>query len=62
MVEKEVVKEVVVTPERYANNVWGQLVEKPQHGGSIPMALGINSHGFRPLAYHWQHCPNEADT
>ena len=44
LVEKEVVKEVVVTPERYASNVWGE----PQHGGSIPMALGINLTDFDP--------------
>ena len=48
VLEKEVVKEVVVTPERYANNVWGELVEIPQHGGSIPMALGINLTDFDP--------------
>ena len=48
VLEKEVVREVVVTPERYANNVWGELVEIPQHGGSIPMALGINLTDFDP--------------
>ena len=46
VVEKEVVKEVA--PERYANNVWGQLVEKPQYGGSIPIALVENIVDFDP--------------
>ena len=37
VVEKEVVKEI--EGERYTRNVWGQVVEKPQYGGSIPVAI-----------------------
>ena len=45
VVEKEVVKTVEVekivevAPERYVKNVWGELVEKPQHGGTLTIAI-----------------------
>ena len=54
VVEKEVVKtvevpgetvvvektvEVPVESDRFTRNVWGQLVETPQYGGSIPIAV-----------------------
>ena len=37
VVEKEVVKEVET--DRYVRNVWGELVEKPQYGGTIARAM-----------------------
>ena len=37
VVEKEVVKEVEA--ERYTRNVWGEVVERPQYGGSLPLAV-----------------------
>ena len=37
--ERVVVKEVEVESERYVRNVWGELVERPQYGGSIPIAV-----------------------
>ena len=37
VVEKEVVKEVEA--ERYTRNVWGEVVERPQYGGSLPVAV-----------------------
>ena len=37
VVEKEVIKEVRAG---YVRNVWGQLVEKPQYGGTITYATG----------------------
>ena len=36
VVEKEVVKEI--ESERYVRNVWGELVDRPQYGGSIHIA------------------------
>ena len=55
VVEKEVVKTVEVPgPERvvvkevrpgYIRNVWGQLVEKPQYGGTIPFAVRLDPGG-----------------
>ena len=42
VVEKVVVKEVRAG---YVRNVWGQLVEKPQYGGTIPYAIGWDSGG-----------------
>ena len=42
-VEKEVVKEVVA--ERFVTNVWGQVVETPQYGGTIPLSIvGLPEH------------------
>ena len=37
---KEVVKEV--QGERYVRNVWGELVETPQHGGTLPIAILVD--------------------
>ena len=57
VVEKEVVKTVAVPgetvvveveSERYVRNVWGELVPKPQYGGTIPLATGWNFSGFDP--------------
>ena len=51
VVEKEVVKtvagpervvEVPVESDRYVRNVWGELVEKPQYGGSLPHATFLD--------------------
>ena len=51
VVEKEVVKEVEA--ERYARNVWGELVEKPQYGGSLPHATFLDDAGYPPFdPYH----------
>ena len=40
VVEKEVVKEV--EGDRYVRNVWGELVEKPQYGGTLPIAIMVD--------------------
>ena len=40
VVEKEVVKEV--EGERYVRNVWGELVERPQYGGTLPIAILVD--------------------
>ena len=42
VVEKVVVKEVRAG---YVRNVWGQLVEKPQYGGTIPFAVRLDPGG-----------------
>ena len=36
-VEKEVVKEVQA--ERFVTNVWEQVVDRPQYGGTIPVSI-----------------------
>ena len=42
-VEKEVIKEVEA--ERFVTNVWGQVVETPQYGGTIPLSIvGLPEH------------------
>ena len=46
--ERVVVKEVEVEPERYVRNVWGELVDKPQYGGSIPIGVGFTPGNFDP--------------
>ena len=46
VVEKEVVKEI--ESERYVRNVWGELVDKPQYGGSIPIGVGFTPGNFDP--------------
>ena len=58
VVEKEVIKTVagpervviqeVPSGDRYVRNVWGELVEKPQYGGTIPVALPFSPTGFDP--------------
>ena len=48
VVEKVVVKEVEVRPG-YVRNVWGQLVAKPQYGGTIPFATGVDFGGHVDL-------------
>ena len=59
VVEKEVIKTVAgpervvvkveeVVGEKYTRNVWGELVAKPQYGGTIPLATGWNFSGFDP--------------
>ena len=40
VVEKEVLKEV--EGERYVRNVWGELVERPQYGGTLPIAILVD--------------------
>ena len=40
VVEKEVVKEVEA--ERFARNVWGEVVQRPQYGGSVS-AISIDA-------------------
>ena len=44
VVEKEVVKEVEA--ERYTRNVWGEVVDKPQYGGSLPVAISYGPTQF----------------
>ena len=44
VVEKEVVKEV--EGDRYVRNVWGELVEKPQYGGTLPIASTVDWQTF----------------
>ena len=44
VVEKVVVKEV--EGDRYTRNVWGELVEKPQYGGTIPVAMPTTGEQF----------------
>ena len=46
VVEKEVVKEVEA--ERYVRNVWGEPVEKPQYGGTLPMPANTFPENFDP--------------
>ena len=46
--ERVVVKEVEVESERYVRNVWGELVDKPQYGGSIPIGVGFSPGNFDP--------------
>ena len=46
VVEKEVVKEV--EGDRYVRNIWGELVEKPQYGGSIPVPIDPIPDQFDP--------------
>ena len=42
-VEKEVVREVEA--ERFVTNVWGQVVDRPQYGGTIPVSIvGLPEH------------------
>ena len=48
VVEKVVVKEVEVRPG-YIRNVWGELVAKPQYGGTIPFASGVDFGGHVDL-------------
>ena len=56
VVEKVVVKEVRAG---YIRNVWGQLVEKPQYGGTIPYATGwdVGGHVDPHTAYSQAHGP-----
>ena len=59
--ERIVVKEVDVSSERYVRNVWGELVDKPQYGGTIALAQNrafpentepsLDTSGNRPWAY-----------
>ena len=51
VVEKEVVKEV--EGDRYVRNVWGELVEKPQHGGKIPIGVPMDLAVFDPWFADW---------
>ncbi len=57
VVEKEVIKEV--ESDRYVNNVWGELVERPRHGGTLPVAISLGAEGFDPwhttgpMASYW---------
>ena len=44
--ERVVVKEV--ESERYVRNVWGELVDKPQYGGSIPIGVRFTPGNFDP--------------
>ena len=52
--ERIVIKEVsggtktVTQTDRYANNIWGELVEMPQYGGSIAMPLEKDDGSFDP--------------
>ena len=48
VVTKEVVKVVEVAPDRYVRNVWGELVDRPQYGGTITVALPFSPTGFDP--------------
>ena len=45
----EVVKEVVVVGERFTRNIWGQVVEKPQYGGTIPVAIDGDFVSWDPM-------------
>ena len=66
VVEKEVVKVVEVIKEvevqgddRYVTNVWGDLVERPRYGGTLPVAISLGAEGFDPwhttgpMASYW---------
>ena len=50
IVVKEVpgVTKVITQTDRYANNIWGELVEMPQYGGSIAMPLEKDDGSFDP--------------
>ena len=56
VVEKEVVKTVevpgktvVVEGERFTKNIWGQVVDKPRYGGTIPVAIDGNFETWDPI-------------
>ena len=48
VVEKEVVKTVEVEGERYIRNVNGQLMERPQYGGTLVVPLSWGYENFNP--------------
>ena len=54
VVEKEVVKEI--ESERYVRNVWGELVDRPQYGGSIVIGIPDEFPSTDPSGECWGGC------
>ena len=71
VVEKEVVKTVAVpgetmvvevASERYVRNTWGELVDRPQYGGSIVIAIPDEFPSTDPNGECWGGCRMMAGT
>jgi len=56
---KEIPVEVVLAaPERYARTVWGEVVEKPKHGGSLVIGIAADWADMDPWYGGWSLQPN----